>query len=115
MDIGNLCQHTCTVYGPPVNAVDASGGTNQTWPNVRAANVACNIRGMSGSEQLIFAQRNIEVTHVIYLLNGSAQSGDKVIDSLGANYLLNSIQIQQGMGNIDTFYFWIGRELLPGS
>jgi hypothetical protein len=113
MAFADLLQHTATVYRQ-VNSIDASGGSVRTWIARTSGTVPCLIRGMSGQEQAVYAQRNIFVTHIIYLLANAAQTGDKVIDANGNTYMLDSIQIQQGVGNIDTFYFWIGREFLPG-
>ena len=114
MAFSDLLQHRVSVYRQ-TNTQDAtSGGTVVAW-TLRTADVPCLIRGMSGQEQLMFAQQNIVVTHTIYGLDETAQSGDKVVnDRTGKTFLLTSIQIQEGVGNIDTFTFWLGREILPG-
>lgn len=87
----------------------------RTWVARNSRPVNCLIRGLSGNEQLIFSQRNIVVSHSIYFRTaGAAETGDKVIDADGENYMLVSLQKQQGVGNIETFYFWLAREMLPG-
>lgn len=113
MALSDLLEHTVGLYGQ-VNTQDSSGGTVTDWPTARATNIPCLIKGDGGDEIVLYAQRQIRVTHTIATLNAQAMSGDKVIDQDGATYLIISIRLQRGVGGIETWYLWRASELLPG-
>lgn len=113
MSFSGLLEHTGSLYYP-INTQDASGGTVVNY-TLAQARIPCAIFGVDGNEQLRFAQSGIVVTHKIYADYALAKSGWKFVDDTERSYILHSIRKQPGMGGIDTFWKWIGEELLPGA
>lgn len=80
MSFTSLCAtHTITV-SRPLNTKDSSGGVSQAYtPLPSATSIACTIQDVSLRELAVFAQRNVKISHYIFVeTNPFAQRGDVV-------------------------------------
>ncbi len=117
MPIYNHPPHRCTILGPPTATTDSSGGEVIAWPTTRQAAVPCIINTASASEQMLFAQQGIAVSHTISILSASLTSavarGDKVTaDDSGASYHIEGIRAGRAMGGVPAFTYLQVREML---
>lgn len=107
----DLLQHRVSLYRQ-TNTQEVSSGGSVIAYALRQANIPCLIKGIPGGEQLRFAQQGIVVTHDIATSYSGARTGDKVTDDEGASYVLHSIRRQQGVGSIDSWWLWLGEQVL---
>ena len=67
MSLDSLMTHTVEVQ-EPTNVTDASGGTTKTFAALPGyEEVPANIQPVSARDRVIFAQRNVPITHHAYL------------------------------------------------
>lgn len=110
MSLLDSLTHTVTIKGPPTATRDSSGGTNNTWPVTKLANVPCIINTASSSEVERFAQMGMQVSHTVSFrtsaLTTAMARGDKIIaDDTSENYHVEGISAGRAMGGIEAFVY----------
>lgn len=99
--------HTVSLLRPTTSR-DAGGGTAVTYTTLQSS-VPCSINTASASEQEVFSQMEMTVTHTVAILTSkltsAPQRGDKATDSDGNSYHVHGISKGRSYGSIPAFHY----------
>lgn len=80
---------------------DDSGGAKQTYTNVNAVPIFCNIQPAGGSTKRFFGQRQTTNSHFIYFdENPGVERGYRLQDQHGVYYMVENFEDIAGRGEL---------------
>lgn len=99
MSFASLLNSSVTLERP-TNTQDSSGGITKSWLSITTT--PASVQPLSTKERMLFAQRQIMVTHRIYTaINLQPQKGDRVtVPSTGQTFVIIGFMNQAGRNSV---------------
>lgn len=114
MSLESLIGNDTVSFAHPVTTKDASGGMVITFPTEYASNEPGRMEDLSADAIENYKASNLVVTHRIFGQTEGVEHGDRA-ESDGRYLIVRKVQKRRAIGNMPTFYVYVGEEWRPGS
>lgn len=115
MSLRSLLLNDTASFAHPVTTPDLSGGQQVEYPTNYAERQPVRVEDLSAAEIETYRAMGLQVTNRVFGQTTGVIHGDRIETSDGRYIRVEAVQQRRAIGNMPTFYLYIGKEQRPGA